>query len=70
MRRAQVVDGGFSALDELDGPRALGASRVRALGPHEDVGHGCRTERGGMFLNVILDVAKGRQGRFLIEIWK
>ena len=66
MRRAEIVDGGFAAPDELDGPRALGASWMRALGPLKDVGHGRRWDRGDMFLNVILDVAKRRQRSF----WK
>ena len=68
MSPAEIVDGGFAALNELDGPRALGATWVRALSPLEDVGHGYRTNLSNVILNVILDVAKGRQGCILIEI--
>ena len=63
VRSAQVVRGGLAALEELAGPHGLGASGMHALDLLVAVGHGRWTERGGDFLNVILDMTKRRQAR-------
>ena len=68
MRRTEIVDGGFAAPDELDGPRALGASWMRALGPLEDVGHRSGKVQGDDFFTMIFESAKLRLGRYLNDI--